>query len=146
LPQLLPRRLSLGLRQMRWSRWSHRRNLCSPISSLIGRRFLSAFQRLPIQQMRPPVAAAEPHIADELPEAEGPLPPAAVAALAASEAEREGAEPAAAGARDKLILIEGIGPVYESKLNAAGIYTFRQMMAAGPDRLREIIQPQAGSV
>lgn len=85
--------------------------------------------------------ASAPHIADALPVAEAGLPPAAVAALAASEAGRAGEEPAA-DTRDKLIVIEGIGPVYEARLHAAGINTFRQLIAAGPDRLREIIQPQ----
>lgn len=81
-----------------------------------------------------------PRVADELPANTGGLPPAAVEALAPGAL---GSGPVrSAQGRDKLIVIEGIGPVYERKLNDAGINTFRQLAEADEDRLREIIQPQ----
>lgn len=85
---------------------------------------------MPVVDEAPTVGAAP--VADEVRSGEG-LSPAAIDALAA---------PNPADARDKLIVIEGIGPVYEKKLNAAGINTFRQLVAAGPEQLRDIIQPQ----
>lgn len=95
--------------------------------------------------------APEPEAAPEVESGIGPvaplapaagqaLPAAAVAAMAAGAAPEKTSD---AGARDKLILIEGIGPVYEAKLNVAGIYTFRQLFETSPDTLREIIQPQS---
>jgi predicted flap endonuclease-1-like 5' DNA nuclease len=43
------------------------------------------------------------------------------------------------GARDPLIDINGIGPVYEQRLFDAGIYTFADLASQSPARLREII-------
>ena len=43
---------------------------------------------------------------------------------------------------DRLIDINGIGPVYERRLHDAGIYTFAELAAANPERLREIIGPE----
>jgi predicted flap endonuclease-1-like 5' DNA nuclease len=43
------------------------------------------------------------------------------------------------GVPDDLIVIKGIGPVIARKLNAAGIYTFRQLAALTPVQLREIV-------
>jgi predicted flap endonuclease-1-like 5' DNA nuclease len=40
---------------------------------------------------------------------------------------------------DDLIIIKGIGPVINRKLNQAGIYTFKQLAAITPARLREIV-------
>ena len=40
---------------------------------------------------------------------------------------------------DDLIVIKGIGPVISKKLNDAGIYTFRELAAITPERLREIV-------
>lgn len=54
-----------------------------------------------------------------------------------------GALDALAPARDDLLRIEGIGPVYDGRLRAAGIHTFAELVAAGEARLQEIIQPQA---
>jgi predicted flap endonuclease-1-like 5' DNA nuclease len=42
-------------------------------------------------------------------------------------------------ARDPLIDINGIGPVYEQRLFDAGIYTFAELAAQSPARLREIV-------
>jgi predicted flap endonuclease-1-like 5' DNA nuclease len=39
---------------------------------------------------------------------------------------------------DDLMVIKGIGPVITKRLNNAGIYTFRQLAAITPDRLRQI--------
>lgn len=41
--------------------------------------------------------------------------------------------------RDPLIDINGIGPVYEQRLFEAGIYTFAQLAAQSPARLRELV-------
>lgn len=43
---------------------------------------------------------------------------------------------------DPLIDINGIGPVYEHKLNEAGIKTFDQLAALTPERVLEIIKPE----
>jgi predicted flap endonuclease-1-like 5' DNA nuclease len=40
---------------------------------------------------------------------------------------------------DDLIVIKGIGPVISRKLNDAGIFTFRELAATTPERLREIV-------
>ncbi|MBF2083729.1 MAG: substrate-binding domain-containing protein [Thermoleptolyngbya sp. C42_A2020_037] len=45
-------------------------------------------------------------------------------------------------ARDPLLDINGVGPVYEQKLFDAGITTFADLAAATPERLREILQPE----
>jgi predicted flap endonuclease-1-like 5' DNA nuclease len=45
--------------------------------------------------------------------------------------------------RDSLVDIEGIGPVYAQRLNSAGIFSFRQLAEQSPERLREIINPEA---
>lgn len=92
-----------------------------------------------------PALPTEPHVSDEPPAEPEGLPLEAVEALAPAAA-AAGAAGRAAGPvelRDKLIIIEGIGPVYEGKLQAAGISTFRQLAESSPERLREIIQPQA---
>jgi predicted flap endonuclease-1-like 5' DNA nuclease len=89
-------------------------------------------------------AALAPQVAAEMPVLEEGLPPAAVAALAAHEVEeRASTVDVGVDARDKLILIEGIGPVYEAKLHAAGVNTFRQLVETGDDRLQEIIEPKS---
>ncbi len=44
-------------------------------------------------------------------------------------------------APDPLIEINGIGPVFERRLKAAGILTFRDLASQTPERLREIIAP-----
>ena len=41
--------------------------------------------------------------------------------------------------RDPLIDINGIGPVYEQRLLDAGIYTFAELAAQSPARLRELV-------
>jgi predicted flap endonuclease-1-like 5' DNA nuclease len=49
---------------------------------------------------------------------------------------------AAPAARDPLIDINGIGPIYERKLFEAGIYTFAALAALSPEDIRTIIQPE----
>jgi predicted flap endonuclease-1-like 5' DNA nuclease len=44
--------------------------------------------------------------------------------------------------RDPLIDINGIGPVYEKRLNEAGIQTFAELAALTPERIRAIIKPE----
>jgi hypothetical protein len=41
--------------------------------------------------------------------------------------------------KDELILIDGIGPAIEERLNKADIYTFKQMAAMKPKEVRNII-------
>ena len=45
--------------------------------------------------------------------------------------------------RDQLWRINGIGEVFEVRLNKAGIFSFEELSTTSPSRLREIIQPQA---
>jgi predicted flap endonuclease-1-like 5' DNA nuclease len=40
---------------------------------------------------------------------------------------------------DDLILINGIGPQIEQRLNAAGIYSFKQLAELKPEQLRKFI-------
>ncbi|MEZ4657327.1 MAG: DUF4332 domain-containing protein [Caldilineaceae bacterium] len=47
----------------------------------------------------------------------------------------------AVGTVDALARINGIGKVYEQRLNAAGIRTFAELAQTSPEQLREIIQP-----
>lgn len=54
-----------------------------------------------------------------------------------------GALDALAPAKDDLLRIEGIGPVYAGRLRAAGINTFAELAGAGESVLQGIIQPQA---
>lgn len=49
----------------------------------------------------------------------------------------------AAPARDQLEEIQGIGPVFANKLNAAGIFTFAQLSQLTPERVQAIIQPES---
>ncbi len=58
-----------------------------------------------------------------------------------AEAKDLAGRPRSAG--DDLLIIEGIGPVYAAKLQAAGITTFAQLAAADNARLTEIIQAPA---
>ena len=55
----------------------------------------------------------------------------------------EAPTPPATFKRDPLIDINGIGPVFEQRLFEAGIYTFAQLAALAPERVREIIAPQS---
>jgi predicted flap endonuclease-1-like 5' DNA nuclease len=60
----------------------------------------------------------------------------------------EFASPALANAvgerrRDPLIDINGIGPVYARRLFDAGIYTFEELAAQSPARLRELVGAKA---
>ncbi len=56
-------------------------------------------------------------------------------------------QPAVQMAQDQLEAIKGIGRVFAQKLNAAGIYTFADLAAQTPERLREIIgTARAGSM
>jgi predicted flap endonuclease-1-like 5' DNA nuclease len=45
-------------------------------------------------------------------------------------------------AKDPLIDIDGIGPVFEKKLWDAGVLTFAQLASTSEERIREIIQPK----
>ncbi len=45
-------------------------------------------------------------------------------------------------ARDRLIDINGIGPVYQEKLYAAGVDTFDDLAAMTPEQVQAIIQPE----
>lgn len=47
------------------------------------------------------------------------------------------------GAPDDLTQINGIGPVYASRLNEAGIMTFSQLAALSPDQARELLKLSA---
>ncbi|MDQ1301610.1 MAG: hypothetical protein QG637_1532, partial [Chloroflexota bacterium] len=58
-----------------------------------------------------------------------------------AEAQGLARQPRTAG--DDLLSVEGIGPVYAAKLQAAGITTFAQLAAADNARLAEIIQAPA---
>jgi predicted flap endonuclease-1-like 5' DNA nuclease len=44
---------------------------------------------------------------------------------------------------DRLIDILGIGPVYERRLNEAGILTFAQLYSLTPEQIRAIIKPES---
>jgi predicted flap endonuclease-1-like 5' DNA nuclease len=44
---------------------------------------------------------------------------------------------------DDLTEISGIGPVYASRLNAAGIHSFAQLGRQTPERLHEILGPRS---
>ena len=73
---------------------------------------------------------------------------AAQARIAELEAEAA-AEPAPvakaavpSSAKDNLKRVNGVGPVYEKKLNAAGIMTFAQLAAADAQAVHDIIQPK----
>ena len=50
--------------------------------------------------------------------------------------------PATPPKKDNLKLINGIGPVYEKRLNAAGIMNFAQLHAQDPKRVHAIINPK----
>ena len=43
--------------------------------------------------------------------------------------------------RDRLQKIRGIGDVFTRRFNEAGVYTFAQLAEVGPERAREIINP-----
>lgn len=45
--------------------------------------------------------------------------------------------------KDRLEEIEGIGPVYAKRLNEAGLFSFWQLAEQTPERVREIINPEA---
>jgi len=44
--------------------------------------------------------------------------------------------------KDRLQDVKGIGKVFATKLQNAGIYTFTQLADSNPERLTEIIQPE----
>ena len=76
--------------------------------------------------------------------------PRDVAALAplpagsdAAPVEVEALDTAPELARNPLIDINGVGPVYEQRLIAAGVYTFEQLAGLTPARILEIIRPEA---
>jgi predicted flap endonuclease-1-like 5' DNA nuclease len=66
------------------------------------------------------------------------LPEAALGTQAVGMAAPEPAAPEPA-APDDLVVIKGIGLVINHKLNQAGIYTYEQLAAITPERLREIV-------
>jgi predicted flap endonuclease-1-like 5' DNA nuclease len=59
--------------------------------------------------------------------------------LAGAEGEVERVQTVGDRQRDQLIDINGIGPVYEQRLFDAGIYTFVDLAAQSPARLRELV-------
>lgn len=62
-----------------------------------------------------------------------------IAPDAEDKAGTEPEAPAAPAKRDKLQMLEGIGPKIESVLNGAGITTFAQLRDMDPDKIREIL-------
>lgn len=46
--------------------------------------------------------------------------------------------------QDNLEIINGIGPVFASRLNAAGIYTFAQLAALTPEQIQDIMASSRG--
>ena len=52
--------------------------------------------------------------------------------------------PASPAAADDLKVISGIGPVFEQRLNAAGIRTFRDLQAAAPEELLDLVKATPG--
>lgn len=48
-------------------------------------------------------------------------------------------EPETTPQRDRLEVIKGIGPVFARRLNDAGIYTFADLAATSPEKLREFV-------
>ncbi len=69
---------------------------------------------------------------------------AELAQLRAQLAEEQRAHALLRGAqRDPLIDINGIGPVYEKRLNEAGIQTFAELAALTPERVHAIIHPES---
>lgn len=59
-------------------------------------------------------------------------------AEAAREKVRSKLKPAAAGAKDDLKLISGVGPALEKKLNELGIFTFEQVSAFDAEMVQEV--------
>jgi predicted flap endonuclease-1-like 5' DNA nuclease len=51
--------------------------------------------------------------------------------------------PLGAGPHDPLIDINGIGPAYQRRLNAAGVHTFAQLAAMSPEAILAIIKPES---
>lgn len=45
--------------------------------------------------------------------------------------------------KDDLTQIEGIGPTFAQRLNAAGVFTFADLAALPPERVQEITQVKA---
>ena len=76
-------------------------------------------------------------IEPRLPEPAGGAPPVQARAVAI---ELEIGVPQAAVVPDDLKRIEGIGPKLSSVLQGAGILTFAQLAAAGPERLAQILE------
>lgn len=88
------------------------------------------------------VAAERNQLADALSAAKANL-----SELQAKLAAQPAVQPAVQAVQDQLEAIKGIGRVFAQKLNAAGIYTFADLAAQTPDRLREIIgTARAGSM
>ena len=54
----------------------------------------------------------------------------------------DGLLPDASGERDPLQEINGIGAVYEKRLNDAGIFTFQQLIESSVQQIHEIISPK----
>ncbi len=59
--------------------------------------------------------------------------------VAATPAATPAATSTDATAKDDLKKVEGVGPKIEQLMNEAGILTFAQMAAAGPDKMKEIL-------
>ncbi|NJN18662.1 MAG: hypothetical protein HC822_21605, partial [Oscillochloris sp.] len=68
-----------------------------------------------------------------------PAAPITPVAAASAAPEQPAAPAAAADQNDALIDINGIGPVFEQRLNAAGVRSFAQLAGMAPERVHEII-------
>lgn len=64
------------------------------------------------------------------------------AALAERQSVVVAAPPPVIREKDHLEQINGIGPVFAKRLNKAGIFTFAELAAETPERIREIINPE----
>ncbi|MEZ4663305.1 MAG: helix-hairpin-helix domain-containing protein [Caldilineaceae bacterium] len=72
-----------------------------------------------------------------------PAQAAPVETAAAAPAPAQPAPSKALGKSDRLQTINGIGPVYEKKLKAAGVQTFADLARQTPEKVVEIIAPQS---
>lgn len=77
-----------------------------------------------------PKPTSPPETADEIP----------VVDLADTEADTKEADPPKSSPADDLTSINGIGPTYAKRLQAAGIMTFAALAEQEPERVREIAQ------
>ncbi|MEZ4706159.1 MAG: hypothetical protein R3A44_03075 [Caldilineaceae bacterium] len=72
-----------------------------------------------------------------------PAPAAKAESAAAPPTAAQPAPSKTGGKSDRLQIINGIGPVYEKKLKAAGVQTFGELAQQTPEKVVEIIAPQS---